>query len=185
MRTFIAVDIPDAVKQKVGVYANSLREYFDNGMKWVLPENLHLTIKFLGEVNKNDLSAVENCVSQVTSGFSSFMLELSGIGFFPSERKPRVLWIGSDEGGHTLLDAYQNLETCLETEGFDRDSKPFSPHLTIGRVRKNWKLVVPDKIPDFDPVAFEVSGFTVIKSTLTLRGPVYEKLYESNLIANP
>ena len=96
MRTFIAVDLPDVVKEKVGVYTKSLREYFGNGMKWVLPENLHLTIKFLGEIKKNDLGVIENCVSQVTSGFDSFMLEFSGIGFFPSGRKPRILWIGID-----------------------------------------------------------------------------------------
>ena len=184
MRTFIAVDLPDEVKEKIGVYINSLREYFGNGVKWILPENLHLTIKFLGEVKKNDLEVIENCVSQVTSGFDSFMLELSGIGFFPAERKPRVFWIGTDKGGHSLLDTYQCLESCLETEGFDRDSKPFSPHLTIGRARKFMKLVIPDNIPDFDPVMFNVNGLAVIKSTLTPKGPIYEKMYESNLTSS-
>ncbi len=68
--------------------------------------------------------------------FGPFTLGLSGIGFFPSAAKPRVLWIGTDGGGDKLLDVYQYLENCLEHDGFDRDAKPFSPHLTIGRVKK-------------------------------------------------
>ena len=180
MRTFIAVDVPDDVKMKVGDYLETLKETFDKRkVKWVLPENLHFTIKFLGEVKKSELENLIQCVSQTASRFDSFTLGLSGLGFFPSEHKPRVLWIGADGGADCLLEVYQDLESCLEAYGYDRDAKPFSPHLTVGRVRKHEKLIVPDRYDDFEPVYFQVEGLSIIKSNLTPQGPIYEKLFQS------
>ena len=179
MRTFIAVEIPDDIKEKVGDYLDSIRGMFDNKMKWIFPGNLHFTIKFLGEVQQSDIGVLEECVSNTASGFDPFVIGLSGIGFFPSERNPRVIWLGADGGGDGLLEVYHKLESCLEHHGFDRDSKPFSPHLTIGRVRKHLKLVVPKEINEFEPVTFKVNSLAIIKSVLTPRGPVYERLFES------
>jgi len=178
MRTFIAVEIPEEVKEKVGEYIDSLRELFDDNVKWVLPKNLHFTIKFLGEIKESDLSIVEDCVSRTASDFEPFSLRLSSVGFFPSERKPRVFWLGTDGGIDRLIDVYQELESCLESNGFDRDERTFSPHLTIGRVRKFKKVVIPGNAHDFEPVDFKVRRLSVIKSTLTPKGPVYEILYE-------
>ncbi len=179
MRTFIAVEVPDRVKSQVGDYVSQLSSGFDNGVKWVRPDNLHFTIKFLGEISEDGLEAVRRCVDSTAAEFSPFTLGIGGIGFFPSERKPRVFWLGADGGGERLLEIFQDLETCLEEHGFDRDDKPFSPHLTIGRVRRNRRVDIPDDIIDFDHVTFDVGGLRVIKSTLTPKGPVYEALHES------
>ena len=180
MRTFISVEVPEETRKIVGDYITVLNGLFDNVVKWVLPANLHFTIKFLGEVHKSAMGMVEECVSSATSDFSQFTLTLSNIGFFPSERRPKVIWIGTDGGVGKLLNVYQFLETCLEHEGFDRDSKTFTPHLTIGRVRRDKILVLPENIPDFEPVMFEARGLAFMKSTLTPHGPVYDQLFKSD-----
>lgn len=185
MRTFIAVEIPAEIKEKIGRYIDSLRGSFKN-VKWVSPENLHLTIKFLGEVKEKDLGALIKCMEPILSDFSAFDLALEHTGFFPSFKNPKVIWIGSDGGADNLLDIFQELEHCLENIGFDRDSRMFSPHLTIGRVKRyNSKNSTGSNfdgdIPEFDPVKFNVNGIVLIKSTLTPQGPIYEKLYEGKM----
>ena len=181
MRTFIAVEVPEEVKEKLGQYINTLKGLFDDVVKWVPEKNLHFTIKFLGDIKQSDMSAIEECVSTTVSDFIPFTLEISSIGFFPSEYKPRVLWVGTDAGADKLLEIYQYLENCLENKGFHRDSKTFSSHLTIGRVRRNRKLILPEIFPYFNLVAFNVNELSVIKSTLTPAGPIYEKLFESEM----
>ena len=181
MRTFIAVEVPEEVRGGIGQYISMLKSIFDDVVKWVPEKNLHFTLKFLGEIKESELISVQECVSTTVSDFRSFTLEVSGIGFFPSENKPRVLWIGTDGGSDKLLEIYQYMETCLEQKGFHRDTKTFSSHLTIGRVRKEKKLILPERFPDFNLVTFDVRRLAVIKSTLTPAGPVYEKLFESEM----
>lgn len=181
MRTFVSVEVPEDIRAKVGLFSDSIKELFNNDVKWVLPKNLHFTIKFLGEISESALSAVQECVSNTASGFGPFSMNLSNVGFFPSARNPRVIWIGTHEGADKLLELYQELENCLEHEGFDRDTRTFSPHLTIGRVRKYSKIAVPEELPDFEPVMYDVKGIAVIRSSLTPKGPVYERVFESNL----
>lgn len=185
MRTFIAVDIPEDVKQRVGEYIESIRRDYDNSIKWVSPDILHFTIKFLGEIRESELEVVKDCVSRAASAIGPFEIGLDGIGFFPSDNKPRVVWIGADEGADNLLEIYQELETCLEEHGYDRDAKPFSPHLTIGRVKKQGNIRIPDRIQDFGPEEFVATGLSIFKSTLTPRGPEYEMLYEKQFTGAP
>ena len=89
-----------------------------------------------------------------------------------------MIWIGTDGGADILLELFQDLESRLEKAGFDRESKPFSPHLTIGRVRRNQKITVDGLLPNFEPCMFEVGGLAIMQSTLTPDGPVYERLAE-------
>ncbi|MFC1490249.1 RNA 2',3'-cyclic phosphodiesterase [Candidatus Latescibacterota bacterium] len=184
MRTFIAVEIPAEVKEKIGLYVDSMQNSFQN-VKWVAPENLHLTLKFLGEVKEDDVESLVECMKPIFSEFRSFELALEHTGFFPTSVNPRVIWIGSDGGADILLDIFQELEHCLESIGIDREARMFSPHLTIGRVKRNNKQsdqsVVNVDIPEFEPVSFTVGNIALIKSTLTPQGPIYEKLFEGKL----
>lgn len=180
MRIFIAVKIPEDVRRKVRQYINSIKNNFNN-VKWVSQENLHLTIKFLGEVKKPDLKKIMECIEETASEFTPFSMGLNGLGFFPSEMKPRVIWFGADGGADHLLEVFHSLENCLEKAGFDRDARTFSPHLTIGRVRKDKKTVVPEGLPEFDSVRFEINSLTLMKSILTPNGPIYESTFESKL----
>jgi RNA 2',3'-cyclic 3'-phosphodiesterase len=183
MRTFIAINLPDEIQHAVSDYVDSIKKSMKD-IKWVDSNNLHFTIKFLGEVNDSDIKKVTDCMSNVAREYSPFEIGLSDTGFFPSESNPKVVWIGVDGGEDTLLDLYQDMENCLEESGFDRESKTFSPHLTIGRVKKFKKVTVPDNLLDFEPVRFTVSSLAVMKSTLTPEGPIYEKIFESELKKN-
>lgn len=180
MRTFIAAEIPNDVKQVIGNYIDSIQGSFKD-VKWVSPENLHLTIKFLGEVKESNLKSLNDCVAEVSSDFSPFIMGLSNIGFFPSHNNLRVIWIGADGGADNLLDIFQELENCLEKLGFDREARTFSSHLTIGRVKRYKRIRRPEDLPEFNTVNFDVKSLSVIKSTLTPQGPIYEKLFESEL----
>ena len=111
----------------------------------------------------------------------TFTMGISGVGFFPAEEHPKVVWIGADGGVDTLLYLFQDMERCLEHIGFDRESKTFSPHLTIGRAKKFKKVTIPAGLPDFETVMFDVGSIVIMKSTLTPDGPIYEKLFECGL----
>ena len=178
MRSFVAVDIPGAVRNSVRDYMEGIKGSFGDVMKWVAPENLHFTVKFLGEIPDAEAEVVERCMDAAADEIAPFELTLEDVGFFPTAKRPRIVWIGTDGGCENLLEVYQLLEGCLELEGFDRDEKPFSPHLTIGRVKKHKDLIMPDRVPDFETMTFDVGGISLVKSVLTPQGPIYETLYE-------
>ena len=180
MRLFIAVELPETVKNAIGEYIDSLRGLINN-VKWVAPANLHLTIKFLGEVKEPDIKGISDGVSKTAAEFSPFVMGLSHVGFFPSRRNPRVIWLGADGGEDCLIDLFHDLENHLEELGFDREARTFSPHLTIGRVKRHERTTVPEGLPEFDPVTFDVNSIALIKSTLTPQGPLYEKLFEGGM----
>ena len=180
MRTFIAVELPDNIRRIIAEYSGSLRAQIPK-VKWVAPENLHLTMKFLGEVPEGQLDSVKECVARTVEGFDPFIVELEHLGFFPNSHQPRVIWIGASGGADHLLELFQKLEDCLESTGFDRDAKTFSPHLTIGRVKRHAHIAIPPGIPEFDGETFEVNGLSVIMSTLTPQGPIYKTLLKTPL----
>ncbi len=180
MRTFIAIEIPENIQYIVGEYIESVRELIPH-VKWVKPENLHLTIKFLGEITESDLKRVNECITRTSAEYEPFVMGLSDIGFFPRREKPKVLWLGADGGEDILLGLFHDMEHCLEEIGFDRETRTFSPHLTIGRVRRYVETNVPEQLPEFKTTSFGVKSIAVIKSTLTPSGPIYEKIFESNL----
>ena len=180
MRTFIAVEIPKDIQKKIGDYVSSINGNF-RFVRWVAPHNLHFTIKFLGEVNNSSLDDLKDCVAKTASENNPFWLNLNNTGFFPSQRKPRVIWVGADSGADNLLMVFQSLENHLEKIGFDREVRAFSPHMTIGRVRKDKKISAPESLPEFEQESFLVSSLALIKSTLTPKGPVYETIHKSDL----
>jgi len=180
MRTFIAVEVPEDIQKIVGEYIDIIAGLVPD-VKWVPEKNLHFTIKFLGEINDDVFPRVKECVEQVAKDYSSFTMGISGVGFFPTEDHPKVVWIGADGGVDHLLFLFQDMERCLEHIGFDRESKTFSPHLTIGRAKKFRKVTIPAGLPDFETAMFNVGSVAIMKSTLTPDGPIYEKLFECRL----
>lgn len=180
MRTFIAVETPKHIQDHVGAYIERIHGIFPD-VKWVAPENLHFTIKFLGEITEDDFVNVRDCVTGVAHEFSPFTMGISGLGFFPAQDHPKVVWIGADGGEDMLLDIFHDLEHRLEEFGFDRESKTFCPHLTIGRMKKFTRPAIPKSFPDFGLVTFDVSTIAIMKSILTPDGPLYEKLFECAL----
>ena len=133
-RLFIAVELtPDARR-----YAAKALRIFQEGLllnvRWVRPENIHLTLKFLGKVSKDAIPAIENGMRRAVKGISPFTVLMQGAGCFPSSERPRVLWLGLQGELEPLITVQSRLEDSLEALGMDREARRFRPHLTVGRV---------------------------------------------------
>ena len=136
IRTFLAVELPAAHKRKLAALEPDFARHATS-LKWVAPPRLHLTVKFLGGVPEPQLVAVGEAALRSTSRVRPFSLRLSGLGAFPSERAPRVLWVGleRDAGFAALERLFHHLEDELASLGFPREERQFSPHITLARVR--------------------------------------------------
>jgi RNA 2',3'-cyclic 3'-phosphodiesterase len=139
VRTFIAIEIPSEVKSALAALQSELRRAGAD-VSWTKPENIHLTLNFLGEVDERRIGEVENvCVASAVE-FQPFTLSLNDTGVFPNARQPRVLWVGlAGEIGKTS-EMRKRLDDGLALIGFEREEKDFRPHLTIGRVKSNRKI---------------------------------------------
>lgn len=131
MRVFIALNLPKKERDRIHRAARSLREE-DLPVRWVDPENFHVTLKFLGEVRPERIPAIEAALQKVGRATASFPLGLGGFGAFPTIRRPRVLWLGV-HATPELRCLKQDLEWTLSEVGFEPETRAFHPHLTLGR----------------------------------------------------
>jgi len=109
-------------------------------VKWVAPEGIHLTLKFLGNISPGRVAEITTVMEEAGKGFSSFMLGISKIGAFPNMRQPRVLWVGIDGEVDKLVVLQQRIDAALVPLGFTQETRPFSPHLTLARLREGSSL---------------------------------------------
>lgn len=133
MRLFVAFSLPGEVRRRIHEAVRPLRER-DLPVRWVDPGQYHVTMKFLGEVAEGRLPEIEERLTGVTTGSGSTALELGGVGAFPTIRRPRVLWLGV-EATPALRCLKQDLEWAFAESGFERDTRAFHPHVTLGRAR--------------------------------------------------
>ncbi len=179
IRSFVALDILPQVKKEIGGIIGKLKRLGGN-VKWVRSENLHITLKFLGEVVPETLEEVYQVVEESVRGTKAFSFSLSGAGIFPNPRRPRVFWIGIKEEGE-LARLSRRLDEGLEALGFPREKRGFSPHLTIGRARTSQemeRLVEGIREMEYSSGKIEASSLFVMKSKLTPQGPIYSPLKE-------
>jgi len=184
MRTFIAVGISSEAREKIAQIQAEFRKG-DPDVKWVEPKNLHITLKFLGEVGEEKLSGVIEKTSFAVSGISNFRVHLWGLGSFPNLRSPRVVWVGVNEGKTELKNLSERIEENLSYLGFAKEKREFSSHLTIGRVRSpRGRGKLTKKIEDrerYDVGEFSVDRVLVMESQLSSKGPTYRIIKEVNL----
>lgn len=181
IRLFLAVNLPGELKNRLGVLQERFKKLNVN-VKWVEVQNLHLTIKFLGEVNTSLVSAINKAVQGAASGMEHVALSFQGMGFFPEKKKPRILWVGVDGDVDALRELHRKVQQSLFPLGFPPDSRRFSPHLTIGRLRSlrgSTALVeeierVNAKKEKFGIVS--VKSIDLMQSRLTRSGPIYTVL---------
>ena len=179
-RLFIAIDIPDAVKRELAAWFGSNR--FDAAgpaVRWVKPENLHLTVRFIGDVDDGQLNVVCEKVREVAAKVSPFRILLCGTGVFPTASRAKVLWLGVREERRVFAQIKDPLETGLKQAGIPADTKPFAPHLTIGRVKdlKASRPVIAKHLnTDFESTGFEAKEIVVYESDLLSAGPVYSRV---------
>jgi 2'-5' RNA ligase len=136
MRLFIAINLPESTKTTIRELVKELR--IDNDpVRWITPSNIHLTLKFLGEVDPSLHEQVIGVIEETIPNYPSFELTLSDFGAFPNLRRPRIIWIGTEaRNAPTVLNSiYSDLEKGFVPLGFEREGRRFKPHLTIGRVR--------------------------------------------------
>ncbi len=180
IRSFVALAIPSRVKEEIGGIIGKLRG-LSGDVKWVNPQNLHITLKFLGEVEEGTLEEVYQVVERCARKTAAFSFSLSGVGIFPNPQRPRVFWIGIKEGVRELEDLFCCLERELEVLGFQKEKRGFSPHLTIGRARSPRgmeRLVGGIKGIEYNSRRIEASSLFLVKSKLTPQGPIYSPLGE-------
>lgn len=176
MRVFLAINFPPALRNRVWTAAAALREG-GYPVKWVAEDLIHLTVKFLGEVLPERLSAVEHALRDAVAGSRTFELPLGTFGAFPNATRPRVVWVGC-EPVPALEILQDRVERAMEGVGYPVEGKPFRPHLTLGRVRKtaerrDWRGFheALDAIEYYDVAT--VSSVDIMESTLRAQGPQY------------
>ena len=176
-RLFIAVDISDETRQAVAKYIDELRVKFrDVRVGWERPEKLHLTLKFLGDVEEANIEAVGRVVSEVAKRQEPFTATMSGCGIFPNPGEPRILWIGVEDGTREMARIAGDIDNAVAPLGFPREKRSYNPHLTIGRVReprKGCDLAAEHIAHGFEPVEFSVPHLTLYESVLSPQGSAY------------
>ena len=188
IRTFIGLELDDSTRAALLRQVRRLREIAPR-VKWVAPENLHLTLKFLGELPANDLQPVFTAVQEVVTAAEPFVVDLESLGCFPNERFPRVVWAGCGSGAEALVGLARRLEDACAALGYDREKRPFSPHLTLGRVRdpQDGRDLGPAVEADRDVAfgAIDVDEIVVFMSDLRRDGPVYSPMQRVRLGKTP
>jgi 2'-5' RNA ligase len=133
MRSFIAIDLPPGIKEAIKDVVRELSPG-SSGIRWVPVENIHLTLKFLGEVKEDLVPKVEKQLRLSAERYQAFNITVKGAGAFPSLRRPNVLWIGI-EASEGLSSLFSDIDAGMSRLGFEPETRRFSPHLTIGRIR--------------------------------------------------
>lgn len=183
VRTFICIEIPASISERIGNLQTQLKA-IDAQVSWAKPSNIHLTLKFLGAVEATQIQNVAGAVQRAVAGINKFAIEISGAGCFPSTRNPRVLWIGLPAVPEALKQLYANLEDELSRKGFARETRKFSPHLTIGRLRgrKNATQLAELLVESgFTAERFTASEVIVMRSDLKPAGSIYTRQATVNL----
>lgn len=184
-RIFAAIDISDEARRRAAEYTNALRRRFpDARVGWEKPEKLHLTLKFLGETDENQLNDLIEIVKKTAGQFSGFKLKISDTGVFPSPRRARVLWLGVDDENESLPQISEVLEAECEKIGFAKEKRNYKAHLTIARLREphySREIIQTHLQSVFEPVAFKVKEIVVYESELRQTGSIYTAISKSKL----
>jgi 2'-5' RNA ligase len=173
VRAFVAVFPPPEVRRALVDAARELRMVGE--VRWARPENVHLTLKFLGNVSKDDLTRVSEALEPVRGRHEPFKAEPSGFGAFPSARKARILWVSIGEGSAPLSALAKDVDVSLEPMGFGREGRSYIPHLTLGRARSRPVVMKATETPSTVP-GFTVCHMELVHSMLGAAGSTYSTL---------
>lgn len=186
IRSFIAIDLSEEIRKGLEDIQRELKQC-GAGVRWVKPGSIHLTLKFLGNIQAAQVEKIARAVAQKIRDHPPITLHPSGLGAFPSLRKPRVLWIGMEGEVQRLKGIQARVEDALEPLGFVREKRGFRPHLTIGRVkdRHRFQFLVEAMatldVPLFN--SFDADEIILYKSDLRPTGAIYTKLHRMPLAA--
>ena len=182
MRTFIAIELPEDIRNILSDIQNELKQTRAD-VKWINPKNVHLTLKFLGEIEQDLVKKINPIIDEIAKRSPCSNLYLSNLSAFPKIQYPRVIWVGvtNDQG---VIEIAKDLEKQLIKIGIPAESRPFTTHITLGRVRSGLnrkvlveKLELLNKSLLSRQPEFKVYDLTLFKSTLTPQGPIYEVIF--------
>jgi 2'-5' RNA ligase len=179
LRTFIAVELPEEALSFAVNIQDALKSYGFN-IRWVKPENIHVTLKFLGGIHRDVKGKVEDAMVNAAKECKPMQFSVKGMGVFPGVKRPKVVWCGLNGDVSSLIDLQSELDETLADMGFSKERRPFKSHLTLGRTKG---LVSPNKIIDamkelssYESTPFHVQTITLFRSDLQPTGAVYTRL---------
>jgi 2'-5' RNA ligase len=181
LRAFIAADLPENVRSSLGE-AQEVLKLQRFRVKWVRPQNIHLTLKFLGNTDGADIDKIVAAMALATKDCAVVSLAVKGIGVFPDIRRPRVIWAGLSGQLEILQDIQRTLDGHLADLGFPKETRAFKSHLTLGRVKgkiaaDRMKTAI-DKLKGLESESFEINQVILFKSELRPSGAVYTKMHQ-------
>ncbi len=201
IRTFIAIELDDAQKHALADLQSQLkRERASSAIRWTAAENIHLTLKFLGDMDSEKMPALQKAVADACTSTPPFVLKLDGAGAFPNLNRPNVVWVGVQGDVETASKLAQKIDDACAALGFTREERPFSPHLTLGRVKRDastrerqWigEMIAKAQARELgEPLhnsqgqVCRVERVSVMKSELRPGGSVYSRLTVVELDSN-
>ncbi|TEU04748.1 MAG: RNA 2',3'-cyclic phosphodiesterase [Dehalococcoidia bacterium] len=183
IRAFIAIELPDPVKDSLSSLEDRLRPAEHPYVKWVDPQGIHLTLKFLGNIAPDQVPRIIEAITLASQGTSPLKLQIGGLGAFPNLQRPRVIWVAVTGEVDPLIALQRGMDQALVPLGFAIERRPFSPHLTLGRLRERASLVERNSIGKLvmatkseGSPAQEVKQISLMRSTLTPSGAIYSRL---------
>lgn len=188
LRCFIAIELPEEVKKSLRELQSRLKAQSQAPVKWVEPSNIHLTLKFLGNVATDRVDAIAAAMSGATQGTGPFSLDVSELGVFPNPKRVQIVWVGLGGGLEKLGALQERIEGAMGKLGFPPEKRRFTPHLTLARLRdratptEREKLgrLIAETVLD-SARSFGVDSVVLMKSQLTPQGPIYSRLSAAKL----
>ena len=179
IRTFIAHPVPEEWKERINEINSILKKSLDSKIAWVKPENMHFTLKFMGDVSEERIPDVHNALQTIE--FTPTEITAGSAGYFPDLKKPRIIWIGLNKGAEKFCSTVATIDSMLGNLNFKTNQKECHAHLTLGRIKKHarddWNMLLT-QIDKFDFPPATLSTFALYKSKLTPDGPIYSVIHK-------
>jgi RNA 2',3'-cyclic 3'-phosphodiesterase len=190
IRSFVAVELDPIVREALGQCIARL-EAEEGGelVRWISPEEIHLTLKFLGDIGTGQVPSLSRALDRVAASHAPFDLALVDLGCFPSARRARVFWVGVDDSGGRLAALVESLEDAFARLGFERETRPYEAHLTLGRVRRDAPrpevvALASESVLDLTrDLALQIPAVSLMRSDLTPSGAIYTRLHHAALVS--
>jgi len=184
IRSFIALELPSSIQSEIIWQTTILREHYPNPIiRWVKQGNIHLTLKFLGDISETDIEFLAKSLAHEASQVDQFSISFTNLGIFPNPKKPRIIWIGINSPA-SLGEFQSKIEALTSRNGIQIEPRPFSPHITLGRIAKNHSMLNIENlivdigsinVSDIDMV--NICAIKIFKSDLKPDGPVYTAIH--------
>lgn len=183
MRLFIALPLPEDIEEALSKTIFAFKQK-GGKVKWVAPKNIHLTLKFLGEVGEDRVVKIKSALDDIAQKYPPISTSVNKIGAFPNLGRPKIIWAGLEGETDRMEKIAGEIENTMEKLGFEKENRRFKPHLTLGRIKDSRGMEeLTDYLKNYslDPMPLSIDRIVLFKSTLMPRGPIYDRLHEAML----